>query len=174
MEYSPRSITSLTELKPGDHIVVDTSTAQPDDNASGKEVPRHMLVVEAMDYKHAKVIHSMAKMQNGVKEERQRILPHHVTVLDYVSQHNGKAAIRRARKMLLENMNSDVEQVWSNSESFVREARTGEKKSSPVVVANLGTAGLLSTLKFTSDIRATMEALGKQGTISHIMGTIYV
>ena len=168
MDYYHRNITSLIELKPGDHIVVDTSTANPDDKTSGKEGPHHMLVVEVMDYKHAKVIHSVAKVQYGVKEERQRILPHHVTVLDYVSQYTGEAAIRRARKMLSENMNG--QKAWRKSESFVSEARTGEKKSSP------GTAGLAAGLLLPFglggvidiSIRAAMEALARQGTISHM------
>ena len=159
MEYSPRSITSLTELKPGDHIVVDTSTANADDKASSKEGPHHYLVVEAMDYKHAKVIHNVANMQCGVKEERQRILPRHVTVLDYESKYSGEEAIKRARKMLSENINGYVVQVWRNSESFVSEAHTGEKKSSPVV-ANLGLGGAVVTAGFALPFVAATAAVG--------------
>ena len=99
MDYSPRSITSLTELKPGDHIVVDTSTAKPGDKVSGEESSHHLLVVEAIDHTHAQVIHSVAATPDGVKEERKRYSPRHVTVLDYKSKYTRETAIKRARGM---------------------------------------------------------------------------
>ena len=127
MEYTQRSITSLTELKPGDHIVVEDSAAQPDDKTSGKESSHHLLVVEVANYKYAKVIHSVSAQPRGVIEEEKRILPRYVTVLDYKAQYTGETAVARARHMQALNSSQakDKMLVWSNSEGFVRQVRTG-------------------------------------------------
>ena len=141
MEYTRRSITSLTELKPGDHIVVDTSTANPYGKTSSKGSSHHLLVVRAIDHTHAQVIHSVAATADGVKEERKRYSPRHVTVLEYESQYTREAAIKRAKDMHLSA------RVWRDSEDFVIESRTGEDKSTSkvqpkkVVAATVAAAG---------------------------------
>ena len=143
MEYTRRSITSLTELKPGDHIVVEDSAAQHGGKTSGKETSHHLLVVEALDHTHVKVIHSVTDTPDSVKEERKRYSPRHVKMLDYDPQYTGEAAIMNARQMKLKNMKKPFAGIpammqlehtacyWKNSENFVVQARTGDDKSIP-------------------------------------------
>ena len=75
MDYSHRKIESLTELKPGDHIVVEESRA----NVFGRRKTHHLLIEKAIDHTHADVIHCVFDDMG----ERKRYLPRHVTVLDY-------------------------------------------------------------------------------------------
>ena len=139
MDYTsstPQTITSLTELKPGDHIQVPATkyhlglksySLSPDsgpEKCDGKVITHHLLVVEAIYESSVKVIH---KVIDGIKEEKKRYRPSDVTVLEYKSVYMGQAAIARARKKKEEGEKYHF--GWSNCEHFVTEVRTGKKKS---------------------------------------------
>ena len=127
MDYSHRKIESLTELKPGDHIVVEESRA----NLLGRKKTHHLLVVKAIDHTHVDVIHSVSDNTDGVVDERKRYSPRHVTVLDYETRFTGSAIIERAWDMQRSSKPVSLGDgsAWRNSEDFVTEARTGIEKS---------------------------------------------
>ena len=128
MDYVHRRIESLTELKPGDHIVVEESRA----SIFGRRKTHHLLVVVPINHTHAWFIHCVSDSIGGVEEEKKRYSPRHVTVLDYETGFTQKAIIERAEGMMLKNEpQSGSSNCWRNSEDFVIEARTGTKKSFP-------------------------------------------
>ena len=155
MNYTHQSITSLMELKPGDHIAVDTSLAEPVAKTSHKENSHHLLVVRAIDHTHAQVIHSVAATSHGVKEERKRYSPRHVTVLDYKSIYNREAAITRAK--YLHSMNREF--VWRDSENFVIESCTGKSRVQP------------SKIKIGGAVRSGV-GIGAGALIGGILGSV--
>ena len=140
---SPRSISSLTELMPGDHIQVPSSdlkktgpSSSPHSTSShscssrcsstpercdGRLITHHLLVVGVIDEKRIVVIHKVTK---GVVEEKKCYLPKDVTVLDYDSEYTGQVAIARAR----ERIGEKYKIATNNCEHFVTEVRTGVKQ----------------------------------------------
>jgi uncharacterized protein YcfJ len=89
-------------------------------------VYHHLLVVEAVDESHIKVIH---KEKKGVVEEKiNKYSPEDITVLVYKSKYTGEDAITRARSKSKESYNL----LTRNCEHFVTEARTGVKQSSQI------------------------------------------
>ena len=153
-----RSVDSLTELKPGDHIRVrgtksgssssssgSSSSSSGSSSASasntnyercdGKVITHHLLVVKAIDDTHVRVIHKVK--EKGVQEEDKCYKPSDVTVLDYNHSYKGEKAIQRARERIGKKYNV----ATSNCEHFVTEVRTGKKESSQVKGAVGGGCG---------------------------------
>ena len=117
-ESTSRSISSLTELRPGDHIQVPSSNLK-----YGRLITHHLLVAGVIDEKCIRVIHKVPA--KGVVEEKKCYSPEDVTVLDYDSEHTGQAAIDRARERIGEKYNLAL----GNCEHFLTEVRTGVKQS---------------------------------------------
>ena len=119
-----RSIESLDELQPGDHIRVRGELLGEfiDGCATGvKFYTHHMLVVKVVSHSKIKIIH---KTRNVVEEVRS-YEPEDITVLDYDCPYTGREAIHRAR----ERIGEDYNLLWSNCEHFVTEVRTGTAQS---------------------------------------------
>ena len=110
LSCTSRKISSLWDLKPGDHIRV------------GEFITHHMLVVAVVDNSQVRVIHQTG---HGVEEESVVCKPDDITVLDYECSYTGKKAIQRAR----ERVTQLYSLVFSNCEHFVTEVKTGEKLS---------------------------------------------
>ena len=178
-ERKPRSIASLKELKPGDHIQVPTSSTCSSSSSSsisgsssgsrrdmpekcdGTHVTHHLLVVKVIDEKYIRVIHKVTPQ--GVVEENKYYLPKHITVLEYESEFTGQAAIERAREMTGEYY--DI--LTNNCEHFVTEVRTGVKQCPQVEGAvRGGVAGARSG----AAVGATTGALVGAGVGSIVPG----
>ena len=131
MSYSEsvaRSIISLNELQPGDHVLVPCYSGSSSSFSSGRKghfFTHHLLVVSVADKEYITVIHKVIK---GVVEEKKRYSPEQVTVLDYDSEYTGQVAIARARERIGEKHSF----ASDNCEHFVTEVRTGQKESSQV------------------------------------------
>ena len=112
-----KTIDSLYDLQPGDHIRVKGDLC-----SSGMEqYTHHMLVVDVLSDSRIIVIHKLRK----VVEEVKRFRPEEITVLDYECQYTGQKVIRRARERIGEGYNL----LWSNCEHFVTEVKTGVAQS---------------------------------------------
>lgn len=123
-----QSITSLSELKPGDHIRV------PPSSRDGKRVySHHQMVVRVADEKTLEVIHNTR--EQGVCQERTSCRPENVTVLKYWSKYTGHQAVKRAKERIGENK---YNLVIENCEHFIFEVRTGKKESKQVQAARNG------------------------------------
>ena len=121
--HTTRSIKSLTELKPGDHIRV-----------RGVEwglITHHLLVIKVIDSTNVRVIH---KQGDGVVEEELSFQPEDITVLDYKSPYSRHDAIQRAQ----EHLSEEYCLFTGNCEHFVTEALTGEKQSYQIQSAVFG------------------------------------
>ena len=124
LSCTARDISSLRELKPGDHIRVRGELGETIDTSIKdlKIYTHHMLVVRVVSDSEIVVIH---KTQDGVLEEERSYRPDEITVLDYESPYTGEKAIQRAR----ERMDQSYNLFFRNCEHFVTEVRTGEKIS---------------------------------------------
>ena len=133
ISYTPRPISCLHNLNPGDHIRVRGSGlmlksrfflhSASTSRSSGKKwaaYTHHMLVVKVMDSKRIQIIH---KADEGVVEETVTFEPKQITVLDYECKYPGSKAIERAR----DHHSEKYGLLKSNCEHFVTEARTGSK-----------------------------------------------
>lgn len=137
--YEYRSITSLSELQPGDHIQVPEKATQPkkrpwklfsssvssgsSGNSQSKQATwnrtvHHMLVVRVLNSEKVLVIH---KTVDGVKKEVKSLDAGEVTVLEYECEFSGEQAIENAEKCHGE----EYDRVNSNDEHFVTKAKTG-------------------------------------------------
>ena len=115
---SPRTISSLYRLNPGDHILVEGNFC----SAGTALFHHHMLVVEVVNESQVQVIHKVFK----VVEEVLSLKPEDITVLDYDCHYTGQRAVRRARRRIGE---VEYSMLWSNCEHFVTEVRTGTARS---------------------------------------------
>ena len=112
-----KTIGSLYELQPGDHIRVKGDLC-----SSGMELyTHHMLVVDVLSDSRIIVIHKLREVVEEVKWFR----PEEITVLDYNCWFTGQAAIMRARACIGEDHNL----LLSNCEHFVTEVKTGVAQS---------------------------------------------
>ena len=114
-----KTIDSLYELQPGDHIRVNGDVC-----SSGKAIyTHHMLVVKVLSDSMIKIIHKTSDRR--VVEEAKHYRPEDITVLDYECQYTGQEAITRARERIGEGYNL----LRSNCEHFVTEVKTGVAQS---------------------------------------------
>ena len=140
--YKYRGITSLSELQPGDHIIVPEKATQPkkrlfsSSNIFGKSyfkrkpavspdqspAVHHMLVVKVLNPEKVLVIH---KTVDGVKKEAKSLDASEVTVVEYECEFSGEEAIENAEKRHGDEYDRDN----SNDEQFVTMAKTGVKFS---------------------------------------------
>ena len=164
MNYSKctgRKIESLTELKPGDHIQVPMSKTTG--SSKSQLVYHHLLVVEAVDEYHIKVIH---KEKKGVVEEKiNKYSPKDITVLVYKSEYTGEAAITRARK--IKKRRESYNLLTRNCEHFVTEARTGVKQSSQIEGS---VKGGVSGAVVGAAAGIALGAIVKAGTVGFVCG----
>lgn len=133
MNYSNltiRSINSLTELEPGDHIQVpgerspDISYAlhcgSDNKRCDCQEDTHHLLVVKVVDQMHLRIIHKVSGA--GVREEIKSYRSSDVKVLDYISECMRDRAIERARP----RMEDEYNQLLKSCEDFIRGVRTDD------------------------------------------------
>ena len=130
LSCTSKTISTLYELKPGDHIRVRGELGESLDTFSSdlKIYTHHMLVVEVLNRHEISVIHKTAR---GVEEEKRPYGPDDITVVEYDSAYSGETAVLRARERKQQCYNL----VFSNCEHFVTEVRTGEKQSIQVRTA---------------------------------------
>ena len=117
LECTTRKISSLQELKPGDHIAAMRTSLR-----GTVSYKHHMLVVEIVN---DKIVAIHKKIDVSVVEGTVYYGADEITVLDYDCPYTGQEAIARAR----ERMDQGYNLVTSNCEHFVTEARTGKKQS---------------------------------------------
>ena len=117
LECTTRKISSLQELKPGDHIAAMETYMK-----GFIYYDHHMLVVEVVN---DKILAIHKKLDMSVVEGTVDYGADEITVLDYDCPYTGQEAIARAR----ERMDQGYNLVTSNCEHFVTEARTGKKQS---------------------------------------------
>ena len=130
LSCTSKTISTLYELKPGDHIRVKGELGEFLDTFSNdlKIYTHHMLVVEVLNRHEISVIH---KTVRGVEEEKRPYRPDDITVVEYDCAYSGETAVQRARERKQQCYNL----VFSNCEHFVTEVRTGEKQSIQVRTA---------------------------------------
>ena len=118
-----RKISSLYDLKPGDHI--KTMCQLNHKKKQFNNVYHHLLVVKVISEKELHVIHNDG---TEVVENTQEFSPEEITVLDYECAYTAEQAIERAR--------SKVGKEWKiltdNCEHLVTWAKTGKGKSTQV------------------------------------------
>ena len=142
---SAESITSLYNLKPGDHIKVDEVFYY-----------HHMIVVNVVSYNTIRVIHN-SKEAGRVEESNVCYTPEDIILLVYSSPYSRQEIIRRARQWIGKEYNL----LWDNCEHFATEVRTGEGQSLQVKKAvAVGAAGLAIA------IGAGLLAAGVAGLLS--------
>ena len=114
-----KSITSLYDLGPGDHI-----------KTNGIFIDHHMIVVKVISEDRIRIIHKR-KDQEAVVEEEVSYRPEDLTLLVYDSPFSAVEIVRRAHEKMGENYNL----VLANCEHFVTEVRTGRAVSLQVETA---------------------------------------
>ena len=117
LECTTRKISSLQELKPGDHIAVMGTYMK-----GFITYKHHLLVVEVVN---DKIVAIHKKIDVSVVEGTVDYRADEITVLDYDCPYTGQEVIARAR----ERMDQGYKLLTSNCEHFVTEARTGKKQS---------------------------------------------
>ena len=117
LECTTRTISSLQELKPGDHIAAMETYMK-----GFITYKHHLLVVEVVN---DKIVAIHKKLDVSVVEGTVDYGADEITVLDYDCPFTGQEAIARAR----ERMNQGYSLLTSNCEHFVTEARTGQEQS---------------------------------------------
>ena len=115
---SARTISSLYQLNPGDHIHVEGNFF----SAGTPLFYHHMLVVKVVSESQIQVIHKIFK----VVEEVLFLRPEDITVLDYECHYTEQRAVWRAQRRIGE---VEFSLLWSNCEHFVTEVRTGTAQS---------------------------------------------
>ena len=152
-DFTTRSIKSVTELKPGDHIrtgnkssnsfsTVPASTTphgpksrsrHESEELAEPEYPEiyasmssthHLLVVKVVKGRFVEVIHKVKK--HNIIRELKWYRPEDITVLDYESTYTGEYAVKRAKDMM--KRGEEFHGPKANCEHFVTEVRTGEKQ----------------------------------------------
>ncbi len=118
-----RRISSLQDLKPGDHIKYDCILQEKKKKILA--AMHHALVVNVENDAQLMVIHNDGQ---NVEEELMTIDPNYITVVDYDCVYSGIEAIKRARKRLGDSYNF----FSDNCEHFVTWARTGKGESKQV------------------------------------------
>ena len=129
ISHTTRTITSLYDLKPGNHIRVNGDLT--DCNSGISFYSHHMLVVKVVNDSTIRVIHKTS--ERGAVEEVMSCSPEQITLLDYDCAYTGQEAIRRAR----EHIGEEYSLLWSNCEHFVTEVRTGTDQSRQIQTAAL-------------------------------------
>lgn len=121
--YNPnrRPITRLSDLNPGDHIVINEGLYD-----------HHMIVVEVLSRNSIRVIHK-SKRGDGVVEEVVHYKPHQLTLLEYDSPYSPDKIIRRARDLI----GQDYNVLSANCEHFATEVRTAEPQSRQVQLVGI-------------------------------------
>lgn len=130
-----RKISSLYDLKPGDHI---QTPCQLQEKKKQLNVYHHLLVVRVVSDTELQVIHNDGTV---VVEETKTFSPGEIIVLDYPCAYTAKQAIQRAQ--------SQVGKEWKlltdNCEHLVTWAKQGKGKSTQVSkgvgVGAIGIAG---------------------------------
>ncbi len=126
-------ISSLRELKPGDHIKYDCILL--DKIKKDLIAMHHALVVDVVNDVQLKVIHNTGE---NVEEELITMDATFITVVDYECAYSGAEAISRAR----ERLGDGYYVLTDNCEHLVTWARTGRGRSKQVKVGFLaGTVG---------------------------------
>ena len=175
MSYSERTtrrITSLAELRPGDHIQVPAtdptysimfSTNYGSSSTSGCDVPEkcnskltihHLLVVKVIDETYIRVIHKVTS--GGILEQNKFYLPKDITVLEYDCPYTGEAAIERAREKVREGFTI----FTSNCEHFITEVRTGIKQGVAVDAGGRAIVGATAGAAIGAGIGLLIPVLG--------------
>ena len=145
-----RSISKLSELKPGDHICVQgskgkgsfasyststsygtsesSSSSSSDDSKRTAAYTHHLMVVRVINNRTIEVIHKTKDPDERgryVHQDKKRYRPEEITVLDYESKYTGDRAVQQAQGL---SAYKKYNLLTSNSEHFVFKARTGEKQ----------------------------------------------
>ena len=107
------TITSLHDLKPGDHIKVNRLFYD-----------HHMIVVEVLNESTVRIIHKRKEIE-AVVEEDMPFTPEQITLIVYDCSYNRQEIIERAR----ERIGEDYNLLWANCEHFATEVRTGNAVS---------------------------------------------
>ncbi|CAI8010608.1 hypothetical protein GBAR_LOCUS6967 [Geodia barretti] len=107
---SAESITSLNELKPGNHIKVNQGLYD-----------HHMIVVNVVSYNTITVIHKRKQQLAVVEEDIYCYTPDKIIRMVYYSPYNQQEIIERARQRIGEYYNL----LFANCEHFATEVRTG-------------------------------------------------
>ena len=131
LSCTARSIDSLQELQPGDHIRKRGELGEFIDSALPdlQLYTHHMLVVKVLSDSEIKIIHKTSDKR--VSEVTLHCEPKDITVLDYECTYTGRDAIARAHARIGEDYNL----VSNNCEHFVTEVRTGIAQSVQVQTA---------------------------------------
>ena len=92
LSCTSKTISTLYELKPGDHIRVRGELGEFLDTFSSdlKIYTHHMLVVEVLNRHEISVIHKTAR---GVEEEKRPYRPDDIRVVEYDSAYSGETAV---------------------------------------------------------------------------------
>ena len=164
-----KSITSLWELKPGDHIKKPVQF----NKSQKKSVPcdHHYLVIGVVSSSEVLVIHNDG---SSVKEEEAELDPGQITVIKYrCCWYSPNEAIERARSKVGEGYNV----CCSNCEHFVTWAKTGVPISYQVLkAAAAGPAGAAggalvgATVRFIVPIYGTIVGAVIGGSIGAAAG----
>ena len=124
-----KSITSLYDLVPGDHI-----------KTNGIFIDHHMIVVKVISEDTIRVIRKR-KDQEAVVEEEVTCRPEDLTLLVYDSHFSGVEIVMRARERIGQSYNL----VFANCEHFVTEVRTEMAVSLQVKTAGQWATNIVET-----------------------------
>ena len=135
-----RLITSLCDLKPGDHIKKDMGIYS-----------HHMIVVGVVNSYTITVIHKSKELGTVVEED---YAPDQIILLDYPTPYSGEEIIKRARQLISGGYNLFL----ANCEHFVTEVRTGTPISHQVDMAIMS-IGVIGVIVVTAVIAYVGRAL---------------
>lgn len=154
-------ISSLSELKPGDHIQVPGQTS--------KLYHHHLMVVQVLSDTELLVIHS--NVDRGVVEEVKIKEAKDVEILQYPCMYSGEEAIERARKFI--GKINEYNLAHNNCEHFIRWTKTGIKASTQInALVGLGVgAGLGAMLGgMATSIVGTLTGLAVGAVVGAVIG----
>lgn len=172
--YVRRSVGSLLDLNPGDHIQVDNTPRRgwlpswanftfgtTSSNAATARVVNnghHMLVVRPINDRSVHVIHMT---EAGVKEEDISLHAKNVTVLEYECTHTGEDAVENARGCF----ESAYDPLYSNDEQFVTDAKGVEE---PISAATEETSSSQQTTESSENGLREIQSLFDLAPGDHI------
>ena len=128
-----KRISSLYDLKPGDHI--KTMCQSHHKKKQFSNIYHHLLVIEVISEKELHVIHNDG---TRVVEQTQTFSPNDIIVLDYPCDYSAQQAIERAKSQV----GKEWKMLTDNCEHLVTWAKTGKGKSTQVSKSTgVGAAG---------------------------------
>ena len=154
-------ISSLWDLKPGDHIQVP--------GQSSKLYHHHLMVVKILSDTELLVIHS--NVDRGVVEETKVKDAREVEVLIYPCIYSGREAIERARQYI--GRVNEYNLAHNNCEHFIRWTKTGVRASTQInaIVGLSVGAGLGAMLGgMASSFVGMVAGLAVGGAVGAVIG----